>query len=132
MENILNKVTESVDRSVAAIGSVIDNIQNGPGHHPSSSHSSSRGLGLMSSRSLPWWSSSSPGWREWSLLTAWTAVKITVNVNNQDVHNNNDLQVKMSDGRHPHILYKSEIIHRMYHLACWDYATSLPALTLVS
>merc|ERR1712048_70753 len=46
----------------------------------------------MSSRSLPWWSSSSPGWREWSLLTAWTAIKITVNVNNQDVHNNNDLQ----------------------------------------
>ena len=90
MESLVNKVSEGIERGTTALGHLIDDIQYRETHVevPRLQSMLSPRSGSLSSVL----SSVNPAWRQLSVFSAWSSVKICVMNNNKTV-NNSDIQV---------------------------------------
>lgn len=99
MDSVLTRVSEGLERGSAALGGIINDIQytgQVSGDRDIGSQVS-RGLdSLLGPRGGPGSLLLSPGhpaWRQLSLFSVWTALKVTVNKNNNKAVSNSDVQV---------------------------------------
>ena len=99
MDSVLSRVSEGFERGSAALGGIINDIQY-TGQVSGDSdigRQVSRGLdsllGARGGSGSLLLSPGHPAWRQLSLFSVWTALKITVNKNNNKAVSNSDVQV---------------------------------------
>ena len=130
MDSVLTRVSEGLERGSAALGGIINDIQytgQVSGDRDIGSQVS-RGLdSLLGPRGGPGSLLLSPGhpaWRQLSLFSVWTALKVTVNKNNNKAVSNSDVQVYFVS-----MLSQFDNVDRMCRWPCWACVTSAPSLT---
>ena len=131
MDSVLNRVSEGIERGSAALEGIINDIQH-TGHvsDPNIGRQISQRLdSLLGSRggsvSLLL-SPSHPAWRQLSVFSTWTALKLTLNRNNNKAVSNADLQVEVPAQLTSHDL---SLAHRTCPWPCWGCVTSPLSLT---
>ena len=99
MDSVLTRVSEGLERGSAALGGIINDIQY-TGQVSGDSdigRQVTRGLdsllGARGGSGSLLLSPGHPAWRQLSLFSVWTALKITVNKNNNKTVANSDVQV---------------------------------------
>ena len=100
MDSVFNKVSEGIEKGSVALGGIINDIQyTGQVSGDSElarqvTHSLDSLLGARGGSVSLLLSPSHPAWRQLSLFSVWTALKITLNKNNNKAVSNTDLQVQ--------------------------------------